>query len=86
MRHFTLVASLALAIAGTLSAAAPANAEFGGPVTNGQGQCRHYGPNNNNLSFSYWGDCPSTQQGPHGHVHVNSTTVGSGAPHHRRYQ
>jgi hypothetical protein len=78
MRHFTLATGLALAIA-TMLSLAPAKAEFGGPMTNSEGMCRQYGANNQNLTYYYWDKCPSTQVGPHGHVHVNSGTV---AHHH----
>jgi hypothetical protein len=74
MRHLTLATGLALAIATTFSLA-PAKAEF----VNSQGQCRQYGANNQNLTYYYWGNCPSTQVGPHGHVHVN------GATHHHTH-
>jgi hypothetical protein len=57
MRHFTLAMGLAFALAATF-AMAPAQAEMGGPTTNDQGQCRVYGPNNQNSSYYYWGACP----------------------------
>jgi hypothetical protein len=50
MRRIMLAAGLALAIAGPLSLT-PANAEFGGAIQNDQGQCRQYGPNNQNLPY-----------------------------------
>ena len=81
MHRFTLAAGLALAIATTFSLA-PAKAEFGGQIKNDQGQCRQYGANNQNLTYYYWDKCPSTQVGPHGHVHVNSA---SGTGHHRAH-
>jgi hypothetical protein len=74
MRHFTLATGLALAVA-TLFSLAPAKAEMGGAMTNSQGECRQYGPNNQNLTYYYWAKCPSTVAGPHGHVHVVRTTV-----------
>jgi hypothetical protein len=78
MRYFSLAMGLALA---SMFAIVPAKAEFGGPNLNSQGQCRQYGPNNQNLTYYYWGSCPSTQVGTHGHVHVN--TVSGGAVRHR---
>ena len=81
MRHITVATFLALAIASTFSLA-PAKAEFGGPVANGQGQCRSYGPNNQNLSYYYWDSCPGTLTGPHGHVRVIGATVAPIMSHH----
>src|SRR5580704_14731380 len=78
MRYLTLAAVAALAVTATF-AMTPAKADMGGPLVNDQGQCRQYGPNNTNLTYSYFGPCPSSVQGPHGHVHAIRATT-----HHRR--
>jgi hypothetical protein len=78
MRHFTAATAVALAVA-SMFAMSPAKADMGGPLVNEQGQCRQFGPNNTNLTYSYFGPCPSSVQGPHGHVHAIRATT-----HHRR--
>jgi hypothetical protein len=72
MHHVTIATGLALALA-AMFATAPAKAEIGGPVMNDQGQCRSYGASNN-LTFSYWGECPGTLM-RHGHTHVIRSTL-----------
>jgi hypothetical protein len=76
MRHITFAAGLAFAVAATF-ATAPARAEFGGPLINEQGQCRQYGPENQNLTYYYWDKCPS-QITHKGHTHAIRVTI----PHH----
>jgi hypothetical protein len=80
MRHAAIATGIALLA--SMFALAPASAEFGGPVKNDQGQCRQYGANNQNLTYYHWEACPSTVQGPHGHVHVIRATAGSGGSRH----
>jgi hypothetical protein len=74
MRHFTVATAMAVAMAAMFAMTA-AKAEIGGPIRNDQGQCRSYGPNNTNLTYSYWGACPGSLQGPHGHVHTIRATA-----------
>jgi hypothetical protein len=57
MRHISLATGLALTIAATFSLA-PAMAEMGGPMKNAQGQCRTFGPNNQNNNYYHWDTCP----------------------------
>ena len=83
MRHITLAASLALALAATLSSL-PAKAEFGGPLEE-NGQCRQFNPTNANHEFYYWAPCPS-HEGGHGRptriIKVTNGGVGSGIGRH----
>jgi hypothetical protein len=83
MRHLTLAAGLAFAIAATVSMG-PAKAEFGGPLVNDQGQCRQYGANNQNLTYYHWDKCP-TEITRHGHTHAVRTTVGGVSHHHAHH-
>jgi hypothetical protein len=59
MRHFTLATGLAFALA-AMFAMAPAQAEFGGPMKNDQGQCRVFGANNQNSTYYHWDTCPKS--------------------------
>jgi hypothetical protein len=56
MRKIALVTGLALAAASF--SLAPAMAEMGGPVKNDKGQCREFGPNNQNNDYYHWVACP----------------------------
>jgi hypothetical protein len=56
MRKIAIVTGLALAAASF--SLAPAMAEMGGPIKNDKGQCRQFGPNNQNGDYYHWGDCP----------------------------
>ena len=84
MRHYVIAAGLAFAMA-TMFAMGPAKAEFGGPLINDQGLCRQFGANNQNLTYYYWGKCP-TQLMHKGHTHVVHVTEGvHGVTHHPRH-
>jgi len=86
MRHFTLATGLVLAAAAF--AISPALAEIGGPLEDGKGNCRQYGSNNQQLTFSYWAPCPSHEprRGGIGTRTVRVTSSGTAhATHHKKH-
>lgn len=88
MRHFTLAAGLAMAMA-TAFAMTPAMAEMGGPVKDTNGMCRQFNGNSNNLFFYYWSSCPGTEPRKGGvgirTIRATATAGHVTATHHKKH-